>query len=107
MSDLARTCHITQKSHGIEIKEKPQVNSRELAPTTQELATQNKTSANTQETAREESSEPVTRKPVIQQIRLSEECSISGSVEEHQDMAYFDKKREQERANSSKKNDQN
>ena len=71
------------------------------ATTMQEVVTQNKMPANTEETPKEEISkqEPsiqVTKKPVIEQIRLSEECSISGGIEEHQDMAYFNKKRAQE-----------
>ena len=71
------------------------------AATTREAATQNKALETMQETPRNESAmqEPsslVTRKPVIEQIRLSEECSISGGIEEHQDMAYFNKKRAQE-----------
>lgn len=95
---------LLKKSHGIEVKEEPKIATiAEVEATqntkdaiTQEEATQNKTPANTQETPREESyrQEPsiqVTRKPVIEQIRLSEECSISGGVEEHQDMAYFNK----------------
>lgn len=67
----------------------------------QEAATQNKMPATTQDAPRNESSmqapsTAVTRKPVIEQIRLSEECSISGGIDEHQDMAYFNKKRAQE-----------
>lgn len=71
---------LLKKSHGIQPKEEPKANSYELAPAMQEVATQNKTPANTQEVVRAENYQQVsptheshlavTRKPVIQQIRL-------------------------------------
>lgn len=100
---------LLKKSHGIEVKEEPKIATiAEVEATqntkdaiTQEAVTQSKTPTTTQETPKEELSKqeasiPVTRKPVIEQIRLSEECSISGAADEHQDMAYFNKKRAQE-----------
>ena len=90
---------LLKKSHGIEAKEEPKIATVTEVEATQKVAVATKQEVEaTQEMPRNEiSKQEPSRKPVIEQIRLSEECSISGGIEEHQDMAYFDKKREQGR----------